>query len=136
VPLLETFLDRVEAARIEGLGPVPDPSSPRPPGRLLCHSFSRSLSTGEAEIASRGFFDSLDRPPIALWLEVVSRPMPRGSEAFEVCVLAFVPEQILARAIAGRKACPSGALAFLAEVSPTLTGQLDVGGVPILENGR
>ena len=38
----------------------------------------RSLSTGEAEIASRGFFDVRDRPPIGLWVESISRRIARG----------------------------------------------------------
>ncbi|MBW1884907.1 MAG: hypothetical protein JRJ58_15355 [Deltaproteobacteria bacterium] len=122
--VLEALLDRIESARTRALeGRVADQVS-RPRGRFLCHRLCCSLATGEAEIAGRGFFDALDRPPLVLWLEAISRPVPGRSGVCEVVVVAFVPENRLARARAGRQACPRGALAFLDEVSVALTSQL------------
>ncbi|MEE8164389.1 MAG: hypothetical protein V3T64_02365 [Myxococcota bacterium] len=122
--VLEALLDRIDRARTRALeGRVADQVS-RPRGRFLCHRLSCSLATGEAEIAGRGFFDAMDRPPLVLWLEGISRPVPRRTGVCEVAVVAFVPENHLVRARAGREACPRGALAFLDEVSVALTSQL------------
>jgi hypothetical protein len=121
---LEALLDRIERARLRALeARIAEPAL-RPRGRFLCHRFSCSLATGEAEVAGRGFFDVLDRPPLALWLEGISRPVPRRTGVREVAVVAFVPENRLLRARAGREACPRGALAFLDEISVALTSQL------------
>ena len=96
-----------------------------PTGGLICYWPGRSLSTGEAEIASRGFFDVLDRPPFVYWLEAIARRVGKSSELFEVAILAWIPASDFARAEAGRRACPNGALAMLTEVSTDLAQQLE-----------
>ena len=93
-------------------------------GELLCYWPGRSLSTGESELASRGFFDVMDRPPLAYWLEAIARPTGASHEAFEVAILAWVPAPELERAHAGRRACGNGSLALLTEVSSDLVEQL------------
>ena len=93
-------------------------------GELICYAPGRSLSTGEAELASRGYFDVLDRPPLANWLEVIARPSALSERAFEVGILVWVPESETSRALSGRKACGTGSLALLREVSTTLDEQL------------
>jgi hypothetical protein len=97
-------------------------STPR--GELLCYWPGRSLSTGESEIASRGFFDVMDRPPLAYWLEAVARPAGATDDAFEVAILVWVPVLEFGRVQAGRRACGNGSLALLREVSPDLVVQL------------
>lgn len=123
--LLEALLDRIDRAREVALEGTHVPRSTRPPGRFLCFRPGHSLATGEAEIASRGFFDGLDRPPLAVWLDVFSRPMHRRSAVVEISVLCFVPEEDLARAAAGRAACRNGALHFLDEGSTNLARQVE-----------
>jgi hypothetical protein len=95
-----------------------------PRGELLCYWPGRSLSTGESELASRGFFDVMDRPPLAYWLEAIARPTGAADVAFEVAILAWVPALEFGRAQAGRRACGNGSLALLREVSPGLVAQL------------
>lgn len=85
-------------------------------GGFLVHRPGRSLSTGEAEIASRGYFDAVDRPPIATWLGVLDATS-EGVEA-GVWIAAWVEPGEVERARAGCRACPSGALAWLEDVSP------------------
>lgn len=87
-------------------------------GDYLGHRPGRALATGEAEIASRGYFDVEDRPPIACWigLLVPAIPAPKGEE--DLVVVAWIPERALERARAGCRACPNGALLLLSESAP------------------
>ncbi len=94
-------------------------------GQLVCYRPGRSLTTGEANLASRGFFDLLDRPPLHLWLEAIARPTGRAAGDFEVVILAWVPQADADAAGEGCRACTSGALALLAEASDALARQLD-----------
>jgi len=123
-PLLDAFLDRIEAARREALRSQDSPPTRRPRGRFLVYRFDRTLETGEAEISSRNFFDVRDRPPMSLWLETLTRSLPREKGLFEAALLAFIPEACQARAEAGRCACPNGSLFFLDEVGGELPNQL------------
>jgi len=95
-----------------------------PGGEIVCHWPGRSLSTGEANVASRGFYDLLDRPPLALWLEAIARPTGRSVGDFEVAILAWVPPAEIERARAGCLACKSGAVAMLESASEALARQL------------
>jgi len=101
-----------------------DPQASRPIGEWLCYWPGRSLSTGESEVASRGFFDVMDRPPLAYWLEAIARPTGASHEAFEVAILVWVPDAEFARVQAGRRVCDNGSLALLREVSPDLVAQV------------
>jgi hypothetical protein len=127
------LLERIEAARSETSTEAGDrdarnedlASSSRPPnGELICYWPGRSLSTGEADVASRGFFDVLDRPPIGFWIEAVARPTDSTRVKFEIAIIAWIPAEDVARADAGRRACKSGALAMLGETSEALAAQL------------
>jgi hypothetical protein len=104
-------VDRVDAVRRGSLEPTVDPSRPR--GDWLLYRPGRSISSGEAEIASRGFFDIQDRPPLGLWLEAIARARAPRSREFEVAVLCYVPADVLERANAGCRLCPTGGLAML-----------------------
>ncbi|MBW2422958.1 MAG: hypothetical protein JRG86_01835 [Deltaproteobacteria bacterium] len=100
----------------EGMGP--------PGGDLICYWPGRSLGTGEAEIASLGFFDVLDRPPLGLWLGALARARPGRSGSFEVALMAWVPPAAVERARAGQGACTSGSLDWMEQASPDLEAQL------------
>jgi len=104
--------------------PSIDSDTGRPNGEWLCYWPGRSLSTGASEVASRGFFDVMDRPPFAYWLEAIARPTAASREDFEVAILVWVPAAEFARVQAGRRACDNGSLALLREVSPALVAQL------------
>ncbi len=70
-------------------------------GSLLCYFPGRSLSTGEAEVASRGYFDVLDRPPLWSWVAVVGRRAGGTAQDFEVGILAWIAPEDAAVARAG-----------------------------------
>jgi hypothetical protein len=128
------LLDGLERARVEVSVATDDrvtdgevsTTSPRLPplGELICYWPGRSLSTGEAAVASRGFFDMLDRPPIEFWIEAVARPIDSTREKFEIAIIAWIPKEDLERAATGRRACTSGSLAMLSEASQALARQL------------
>jgi len=114
-------------ARAEGEAGSP---SRLPNGEFICYWPGRSLATGESDVASRGFFDGLDRPPldrppIGFWIEAIARPMDETRAKFEIAIIAWIPAEDVARATAGRRACTSGALAMLGEASESLAAQLD-----------
>lgn len=117
---LAGFAEQIDALRnvaSEGQGPAPE-------GEWIVHLWGRSIGTGEAEVASRGFFDIWDRPPRRLWMEVFARPRPRGAAGEEIALLAFVPLADLERARLGRQADPNASLWTLSEISPALSAQL------------
>jgi hypothetical protein len=119
------LLDRIDRARRPLLprAPAPAPAS-RLRGDWLCYLPGRSLATGEAEIASRGFFDVADRPPPGLWVEAIGRRARGPRDAFELAILCWIPEAALDSARAGRRACRTGSLATLGEVSAALEQQI------------
>ncbi len=126
------MLDGIDRARDAAWAGAPPDATERARGRLLCHFPARSGGSGRAELASKGFFDALDRPPLALWLEALGRPHPRRRGEFEPAVLVFVPAERIASARAGCSACPDATLAFLGDCSPTLASQLD----PLVDDGE
>jgi hypothetical protein len=128
------LLDRIERARAEALagaiargdwseGRTGSSSSP-PYGELIGYRPGRSLSTGEAAVASRGFFDVLDRPPIGLWIEAVARPIDSSRERFETAIITWIPAADVERAVAGCQVCTSGSIMMLGKLSERLVHQL------------
>lgn len=122
-------LEAIDGLRRDLAGKVDaGPSSRSWPGDVLArgdyvgHRPGRSLSSGEAEIASRGYFDVADRPPIGCWIGLLapgsgaSRPHEEAVE--DLVIVAWIPEQALVRARAGCLACPNGALGLLSELAP------------------
>lgn len=91
-------------------------------GGFVGHRPGRSLTTGEAEIASRGYFDAADRPPIATWLGVLEATSDGVEDG--VWIVAWVEPSEVERARAGCRACPNGALAWLDDVSAPAADQL------------
>jgi hypothetical protein len=128
------LLDGIEQARLEVAagakvrGAPDDVTAPSPllpiGGDLICYWPGRSMSTGEPNVASRGFFDGLDRPPLGFWLEAIARPCGSTREEFEMAIIAWVPADDLSHARAGCRVCTSGSLELLSDVSTELTRQL------------
>lgn len=81
-----------------------------PDGRLLVCEIDMSIGGGEAEAASRSFFDVDDRPPWDLWLVAWGRTRRTRPDEPIACLLAFVPAEWEAIAGAGIEACPTGGL--------------------------
>lgn len=123
-PVLDAVLERIDVARGSVIAGEIRTNGARPRGRWLVHRFGRSLETGEAEVSSRHFFDSWDRPPLSLWIDSLSRPLPHYEGAYETALLCFVPSVCLARASAGRRICPNGSLFFLDEIDCELSDQV------------
>jgi hypothetical protein len=96
------------------------------PGSIafVCHRPGRSLATGEAEIASRGYFDVEDRPPLACWLGLLPLPSSTREGEADFVIVAWVADEDRARAQAGCHACGSGALEGLDDFAPTAAAQL------------
>ena len=103
---------------------APRPASEAVGGRLVCYRPGRSLATGEAAVASRGFFDERDRPPIGHWLWAIARRAGGASGVFEPAIVAWVPEASLEAARAGCRACPNASLVWLDALSEDLERQL------------
>jgi len=128
-PLLVTaleLLDRLDGLRagLDGsVSPVPR-SDALVEGGLVLYRPGRSLETGEADVASRGYFDGLDRPPLAGWLEAVGRSHSTAPDGFELGLICWVAASDLARARAGCEACASSALTLLEESLEPLGRQL------------
>ena len=98
-------------------------TTPLAGGDYVCHRPGRSLATGEAEIASRGYFDVQDRPPIASWIGVLASQPARASDD-DGAIIAWVAAGDLERARAGCAACESGALRLLSDLAPEAHLQL------------
>ncbi|MBY0399852.1 hypothetical protein K2X89_06120 [Myxococcota bacterium] len=116
----------------DALDPNPwvDSSSRALPGDFVCHRPGRSLGTGEAEIASRGFFDVWDRPPLVTWIGVL-QGTPE-SVADGLWIVAWVGVEALEAARAGCRACPNGALAHIDDVSASAAEQLRAAACAVL----
>ncbi len=93
-------------------------------GDYVCHRPGRSLATGEAEIASRGFYDIEDRPPIASWIAVLAPAAGPSRDGDDIAIVAWIALADLERARAGCRACPSGALTLLTDQAPNAHHQL------------
>ncbi|MCB9724170.1 MAG: hypothetical protein H6748_09010 [Spirochaetaceae bacterium] len=140
-PALEHALDLLaglDAIRSELVAADPDPDpetaggpsdpSEADPATWVVYWPGRSLASGEAEIASRGYLDVWDRPPLGDWLEAVARPTRTGdSLAFEVGILVGVRAVDRARLAAGCAASPSGALEAIEMLGGPLGEQLRAG---------
>jgi len=93
-------------------------------GDYVCHRPGRSLATGEAEIASRGYYDVEDRPPIASWIAALAPAAGPSRECDDIAIVAWIPPADLERARAGSRACPNGALTLLSDLAPEIDRQL------------
>lgn len=131
--LAQALLDSIGAARLalsmgERGGPgaaarVAGGPDDHAAGAFVCHLPGRSLSTGEAEIASLGWFDGMDRPPLACWLGLLAWRDPSARED-RLAVVAWIPPDRRERVEAAIRACPSGALMRLEDVSREAADQV------------
>lgn len=122
--LAEALLAEIDTHRESAPGRVAAEAKADAGLRLLLYRPGCSLRSGEAEAASRGFFDVADRPPLLLWLEVVARPRAEGSDEVEVGLLCGVPEDAIIAAEAGVRACGTGSLVWLDDAQGEIVGRL------------
>jgi len=95
--LAERRAERVAAAAPR----APEVSAP---GRLLICEFNMSIGSGESEVASRGFFDVMDRPPWDTWLVAFGRTHHSQPDQPIECLLSWVPETAVETVDAGVRA--------------------------------
>lgn len=124
----EAIVARIDAWRRERVDSESSEGT-EPDGLWIVYRPGRSLGTGVAEIASRGFFDVDDRPPLALWIEAIARRclpngLGSGRPAFEISVLSYVPRHYAQAALRGCRACDSGALILLEDFSAPLAVEI------------
>lgn len=115
-----------EGLAIAGSDPADSARRAAPPevGDFVAHRPGRSLVTGEAEVASRGYFDAEDRPPLACWIGVLTSAVAGAADEADFMIVAWTAPGDRGRARAGCQACPNGALAMVAEISPPAAEQL------------
>jgi len=125
----QAILSRLESLRCEAFTDA-DPDADLEPigeaqsGDWIGYRPGRSEETGEAEIASRGYFDVRDRPPLATWVSVVARPRAEGSGDLDLAILCYVPSEARDRALAGREACPNGSLDAADAMAPEIATEI------------
>ncbi len=107
----------------QGGASAADRRAPLAGGDWVCHRPGRSLATGEAEIASRGYFDVEDRPPIGAWIALLV-PASGADEGDALGIAAWVEAKEVERARAGCRACPNGAAVLLSEQAPEILARL------------
>ena len=82
-----------------------------PTGRLLICEVNGSVSSGESEVATSGFFDIDDRPPWDTWIWNV----PRTKESGEATLLSWVPLSLVQIVNRGIETNPYGCIYWLAD---------------------
>lgn len=122
--LAEALLTEIDTLRESVPGRVTAEAKADAGLRLLLYRPGRSLRSGEAEAASRGFFDVADRPPLLLWLEAVARPRAEGSDEIEVGLLCGVPADATLAAEEGVRACGTGSLVWLDDAPGEIAARL------------
>jgi hypothetical protein len=83
----------------------------RPVGDLLVCEFNRSISSGESEETTQGFFDTEDRPPWDTWLLAFGVVL-YGKEV-DVLLVSWVPQQLFATVDRGISVNPYGCIYWL-----------------------
>jgi hypothetical protein len=102
---LREVLETIRRRRRDLLANDPIPQSTR--GRLLACEFNASITSGESEHASDGFFDIHDRPPWDTWVWVLQ------SESPDPILLAWVPQSVVDQVEAGIAMNPYGCIYWL-----------------------
>ena len=99
-------------------------SRARPQGRLLVCQVHESISSGESEAETSGFFDVNDRPPWDTWVWQF-----RGLEEGTVTLVSWVPQDLEAIVTRGIAVNPYDCLSWLtdAPLSPGIRALLDAG---------
>jgi hypothetical protein len=102
----------VRALVVKRRGLLPGhPKVENAPGRVLICEFDVSITSGESEGETKGFFDNSDRPPWDTWMFCVQRKAtviaPSSPEPFDVDLLiSWVPESLVASVDAGIRINP------------------------------
>lgn len=92
-----------------------------PEGRLLVCQVNESISSGESEHETSGFFDVDDRPPWDTWLWLVP-----SSTMDVVTLVSWVPIELEAEVSRGIAVNPYGCIYWLTETPPGSPGSIDV----------
>jgi len=79
-----------------------------PPGRLLACEVNESVSSGESEFATSGFFDIDDRPPWDTWFWRLANENPE-----RVTLVSWVPQALEASVMEGIHANPYACIRWL-----------------------
>ena len=118
----ETALETVRVSRRALLGSLG--RTGRPLGRLLVCHVNESISSGESEAETSGFFDVNDRPPWDTWIWQF-----RGREEQAVTLVSWVPRDLEAAVGRGIGVNPYECISWLtdAEFPPELRALRDAG---------
>ena len=87
-------------------------------GRVLICEFDMSITSGESEEETKGFFDISDRPPWDTWMFCVQRKatVPSSPEPFDLDLLiSWVPESLVGSVDAGIRINPYDCIYWASE---------------------
>jgi hypothetical protein len=90
----------------------------KPPGQLLICEFNASISSGESERATNGFFDVDDRPPWDTWIFALRATL--AGEANQAILVSWVPESLRVVVNAGIEANPYGCIYWARTAQPDI----------------
>jgi hypothetical protein len=85
-------------------------------GRLLVCEVNESISSGESEAATQGFFDINDRPAWDTWVASV----PRLPESSEATLISWVPSELVGVVGQGIEVNPYDCIFWLADAERLL----------------
>jgi hypothetical protein len=108
----ETALETLRLRRRTFLGP--GERKVRPLGRLLVCHVHESISSGESEAETSGFFDVHDRPPWDTWIWQC-----RGVEEQSVTLVSWVPRDLEETVSRGIAVNPYECISWLADAPST-----------------
>jgi hypothetical protein len=117
-PQLDQALSTLRQRRLELLGTRA--TGQEPPGRLLLCHVNESISSGESEFATSGFFDLDDRPPWDTWFWRLESP---SLEA--VSLVSWVPQALEASVMEGIYANPYDCIQWLVDTERLWTPSSD-----------
>ena len=86
-------------------------------GRLLVCEINQSISSGESEAATQGFFDVNDRPAWDTWVAGV----PQDAESEEATLISWVPSTLVDLVDRGIQVNPYKCIFWLADADRLLT---------------
>jgi len=124
LPALELILHELAERRASDLETSPAPLADPQPGRLLVCEINMSISSGESEARSQGFFDVDDRPPWDGWLVAFGRTRPSQPDEPIECLICWAPEELAPLATEGIRANPCACIGWLEDRDPALMRQV------------
>ena len=85
-------------------------------GRVLICQINESITSGESEAVTSGFFDVGDRPPWDTWIWTVPRP----KDSSEATLLSWVPQSLAELVTRGIEANPYECIFWLSDAPSVL----------------